>query len=158
MAVQPGLSPALQATVEHDLVFDALVHPWQLPRIRELARRYPDLRIVIDHACKPEIAQGSWAPGEREMQFIADETMALCKLSGCRHRREPRRPRRWSRGCGTRSKASVPRACSGAVIGRCWNWPVATSPGGIYRTGFAPRSLPASMKQSSAATLASCID
>ena len=37
---------------------------------------------MIDHACKPEIAQGSWPPWEREMQFIADETMALCKLSG----------------------------------------------------------------------------
>ena len=80
--LDPLLAPALQAMVEHDLVFDALVHPQHLPRIRELARRHPRLRIVIDHAGKPDIAGGHWLPWAHELQRMGAETAASCKLSG----------------------------------------------------------------------------
>lgn len=80
--LDPLLAPALQAMVEHDLTFDALVHPQHLPRIRELARRHPRLRIVIDHAGKPDIANGQWLPWAHELQRIGAESAASCKLSG----------------------------------------------------------------------------
>jgi L-fuconolactonase len=80
--LQAVLAPALQAMVEHDLVFDALVRPVHLPRIRELARRHPGLRIVIDHGAKPDIARGQWQPWADELRRVADETGAVCKLSG----------------------------------------------------------------------------
>ena len=80
--LDPLLGPALQVMVEHDLVFDALVYPQHLPRIRELARRHPRLRMVIDHGGKPDIANGGWLPWAHELQCVSVETAASCKLSG----------------------------------------------------------------------------
>jgi L-fuconolactonase len=64
------------------LVFDALVRSVHLPRVRELARRHPGLRIVIDHGAKPDVAHGEWQPWAGEMERVAAETSAVCKLSG----------------------------------------------------------------------------
>lgn len=80
--LQSALEPALQAMADHGLVFDALVKSVHLPHIQTLARRYPALRIVIDHAAKPDIAAGQWQPWADAMQHIAGETAAFCKLSG----------------------------------------------------------------------------
>lgn len=80
--LQPALAPALEAMAEHGLVFDALVRALHLPRVRELARRHPALRIVVDHAAKPAIAQAEWQPWADELRRFADETGATCKLSG----------------------------------------------------------------------------
>ncbi len=80
--LQPALEPALDAMAEHGLAFDALVKPAHLPHILTLARRYPDLRIVIDHAAKPDIASGEWQPWADAMAQLAAETSAHCKLSG----------------------------------------------------------------------------
>jgi L-fuconolactonase len=80
--LSPSLVPALSAISQHGLVFDALIRPLHIPRILELARRHPDLRIVIDHAAKPEIAHGQWDDWAHGMQRLARETKAWCKLSG----------------------------------------------------------------------------
>ena len=80
--LQPALEPALRAMVDHGLAFDALVRPAHLEALRQLCGRHPDLRIVIDHAAKPEIAAGAWQPWADDMAHIADETQAVCKLSG----------------------------------------------------------------------------
>ena len=68
--------------VDADLVFDALVKPVHLPHIETLAGRYPDLRIVIDHAGKPDIAADHWQPWADGMARLASHTSAFCKLSG----------------------------------------------------------------------------
>ena len=80
--LQPALAPALQAMVDADLVLDALVKPMHLPHIETLAGRFPDLRIVIDHAGKPDIATGQWQPWADGMARLALHTSAFCKLSG----------------------------------------------------------------------------
>lgn len=80
--LQPRLGPALEAMAECGLVFDALVKAEHLPHILELIRRHPALRVVIDHAAKPGIAQGQWQPWADELARIAAETSAMCKLSG----------------------------------------------------------------------------
>jgi L-fuconolactonase len=80
--LRPELAPALAAMASEGLVFDALVRSVHLPRVRELARRHPGLRIVIDHGAKPDIARGEWQPWAGEMERIAAETGAFCKLSG----------------------------------------------------------------------------
>lgn len=61
--LDPGLEPALAAMVEAGLAFDALVRPRHLPSLRELIRRWPGLRVVIDHGGKPDIGAGDWTPG-----------------------------------------------------------------------------------------------
>lgn len=80
--LQPALAPALRAMSDCGLVFDALVKSAHLPHILTLALRYPDLRLVIDHAAKPAIAAGEWQPWADGIAHIAAETQAMCKLSG----------------------------------------------------------------------------
>lgn len=80
--LQPALVPALQAMAGCDLVFDALVKPVHLPHLLTLAARHPDLRIVIDHAGKPDIAADQWQPWADGMASLASQTGAWCKLSG----------------------------------------------------------------------------
>lgn len=80
--LQPALAPALDAMAVHGLVFDALVRPLHLPRLAELCRRHPRLQVVVDHGAKPAIAQGQWQPWAGELQRLARETQAVCKLSG----------------------------------------------------------------------------
>jgi len=80
--LRPELAPALEALSAHGLVLDALVRSEHLARVRALAQRHPRLQIVIDHGAKPDIARGEWQPWAGEMERVAAETGAVCKLSG----------------------------------------------------------------------------
>ena len=64
------------------LAFDALVFPRHLEHLRILLDRNPDLRVVIDHGAKPNIAAGAFDDWAEAMAALASETHALCKLSG----------------------------------------------------------------------------
>jgi L-fuconolactonase len=76
------VQPALAEIAARRLVFDALIRPQHLRVVLELARRHPELRIVIDHGAKPDIAAGDWQPWAAEIAILARETQAVCKLSG----------------------------------------------------------------------------
>ncbi len=80
--LRPALAPAIEAMIAADLTFDALIKPRHLPILRRFAKRWPALRIVIDHGAKPDIAGGAFEPWASEMAAIARETGATCKLSG----------------------------------------------------------------------------
>ena len=77
---------AIERLIEHDLAFDALIFARHVPSLIEFARRYPKLRIVIDHGAKPPIrddvdaAWQSWADGI--VQLAALPQKPFCKLSG----------------------------------------------------------------------------
>ena len=79
----PGLDPALDAMIAHGLSLDALVLTRHLPHLLALARRRPELAIVIDHGAKPPIAvgdkDGAWARG---IDALAAQPQVFCKLSG----------------------------------------------------------------------------
>jgi L-fucono-1,5-lactonase len=77
-----GLRPALRALEERNLAFDALVRPAHLPHLLALTERHADLRIVVDHGGKPDVASGSLAGWAEDMTRIARESSACCKLSG----------------------------------------------------------------------------
>ena len=75
---------AYGALIDHDLSFDALGFPRHLAHFLALLRRYPAMRVVVDHCMKPEIhghpaGFDHWAAG---MARIAGETHAFCKFSG----------------------------------------------------------------------------
>ena len=80
--LQPSLQPVLEAIAASGLTFDALVKPVHLPYLLELLRRHPDLRVVVDHGAKPDIARGGWQPWADGLMRIAEDTSAYCKLSG----------------------------------------------------------------------------
>lgn len=84
-----ALRPCFDAICDAELCFDALVHPQHLGRLLTLCQRHPELRVVIDHAAKPAIAErefDTWAEG---IAALARETNAHCKLSGLVTEAEP---------------------------------------------------------------------
>ena len=80
--LQPKLAPALRAVTALDLSFDLLVRPAHLKAAHTLLVRHPDLRAIVDHGGKPDIAGGLWQPWADDMRHIGRDTSAYCKLSG----------------------------------------------------------------------------
>ena len=80
--LQSAVEPALHAMADHGLAFDALVRPPHLPVLATLCARHPALRVVIDHAGKPAVAQQQWQPWADDLARLAGDTQAVCKLSG----------------------------------------------------------------------------
>ncbi len=81
--LRDDLRPALEAMITHGLTFDALVYTRHLPFIDQLARRYPDLRIVIDHGAKPPLGKPEeMAQWRNHIAALAQNANVSCKLSG----------------------------------------------------------------------------
>jgi L-fuconolactonase len=74
---------AFRAICDHDLTFDALGFPRHLAPFDTILRRYPGMRVVVDHCMKPQIRSHSaesfrqWADG---LSRLAD-TGAFVKFS-----------------------------------------------------------------------------
>ncbi len=77
-----SLAPALQAMAERNLTFDALVRPLHLPMLLRFCERYPELRVVLDHGAKPNIAAREFDAWAADMAQLAKDTACYCKLSG----------------------------------------------------------------------------
>jgi len=81
--LRPEIEPALAAMVEHGLSFDALVFTRHLPHVAELARRWPDLIVIVDHGAKPPLARpetlAAWRGAVAEIARLPN---VACKLSG----------------------------------------------------------------------------
>ncbi len=80
--LQPRLDAVFRALIDLDLSFDVLIRPPHLRSSLTLLTRYPDLRAIVDHCAKPDVAQRMWQPWADGMRSIALETGAWCKLSG----------------------------------------------------------------------------
>jgi L-fuconolactonase len=80
--LRPALAPAIAAMIAHDLRFDALIQPRHLPMIADFLNIYPELKVVIDHGAKPDIANAGFQPWADGMRRIAEQSTAYCKLSG----------------------------------------------------------------------------
>jgi L-fuconolactonase len=76
------IAPALAAMRENGLAFDALVKPRHLPVLEEFLVRHADMRVVIDHGAKPDIAAGDLKNWAASIRRIAGSTRAFCKFSG----------------------------------------------------------------------------
>lgn len=75
---------AFRALCDLDLTFDALGFPPHIDNFLTIFKRYPGMRVVVDHCMKPQIRDHTertfrvWADG---MARIASETSACCKFS-----------------------------------------------------------------------------
>lgn len=76
------LDAAILAIIDHDLAFDALVKPRQLKGLLKRIERHEDLRVVIDHGAKPEIAEGRFINWQKDMAALSVHPTVHCKLSG----------------------------------------------------------------------------
>jgi len=79
---RPELGIVLDALVEKNVCFDALVRSVHLPYLLNCLTRHPELHVVIDHGAKPNIAAGEWQPWADSIALIADQSCAYCKISG----------------------------------------------------------------------------
>lgn len=77
-----GIDPAFHALIEHDLVFDALVTPRHVKVLTHRLQRHPQLRVVVDHAAKPDVGAVSLTAWMNDLEALAANTSAYCKLSG----------------------------------------------------------------------------
>jgi L-fuconolactonase len=77
---------AIERLIDLDLAFDALIYARHVPLLIEFVKRYPKLRIVIDHGAKPPIRDGiekGWQPWADAITQLAELPQNLyCKLSG----------------------------------------------------------------------------
>jgi L-fuconolactonase len=64
------------------LVYDLLIRPREIPAALETVRALPQLRFVIDHIAKPEIARNGFAAWSGLIQPFGDQGHVWCKLSG----------------------------------------------------------------------------
>ena len=80
--LRPELDAVFRKLIELDLRFDALVLPVHLSNLIELLKRYPELKLVVDHGGKPDIDAGAMQPWADDMSAIAGQSGAFCKLSG----------------------------------------------------------------------------
>jgi len=81
--LQAKLAPVLNAIATEGLVFDALILPDQIAVITELAKRHPQLSIVLDHAAKPQFGDAdAMAKWVSEIEKLAVLPNVTCKVSG----------------------------------------------------------------------------
>ncbi|MCI1755265.1 MAG: amidohydrolase family protein [Sphingobium sp.] len=76
------LTPAFACMRELGLCFDALCRTENIEELAILGHRHPDLKIVLNHAAKPDIASGelnSWRENMREISRLEN---VFCKVSG----------------------------------------------------------------------------
>jgi L-fuconolactonase len=80
--LRPSVAPALDAIEAAGLRLDALVTGRHLPHLARCLAERPDLKVVIDHGAKPDIAGDARDDWASQMRTIAADTGAYCKLSG----------------------------------------------------------------------------
>lgn len=80
--IDQGRPEVFAALIERSLSFDALVVPKQLPTLIEFVSRYPELRVVVDHAAKPEISGPPQAEWQAALRDLSSSPNVFCKVSG----------------------------------------------------------------------------
>jgi L-fuconolactonase len=72
----------LAAVATAGLAYDLLVRERELPAARAVARRFPELTLVVDHLAKPRIREGVAVPWAAELAALARHPNVACKVSG----------------------------------------------------------------------------
>ena len=73
---------AFDAIVDLGLRFDALGFPHHSAPFLEVFQLYPEMKVVIDHCMKPQIADDGFDDWAGNIERLARQTNALIKLSG----------------------------------------------------------------------------
>lgn len=79
---RPDVEHGLNALAQRGLGYDLLIRDHQLPQAIRLAERLPELRLVLDHAGKPPIADGDLADWADRLRLLARHPQVVCKVSG----------------------------------------------------------------------------
>jgi len=80
--LRPEILRGLKVLETHQVPFDLLFYVKHLKHAATLARRFPDLPLVIDHLAKPGIKQQSFDDWLPHLKSAAECKNVFCKLSG----------------------------------------------------------------------------
>ena len=79
---RPDVRRGLRAVQARGLVYDLLIRPREMGAALETVQALPDLRFVIDHIAKPEIAKNGFERWAKLMKPFGTQAQVWCKLSG----------------------------------------------------------------------------
>jgi L-fuconolactonase len=81
--LQPAALEGLALLAERGVPFDVVaVLPRHLEHVATIARRLPDLRLIVDHLAKPPIADKGWEPWAGLLGAAAQHPNVYAKVSG----------------------------------------------------------------------------
>lgn len=80
--LRPKVIDSLKAIADSGLPFDILTFTRHLPHVIAALKQVPNLRAVVDHISKPEIAHGVLDPWRAHIEEIAGFQNVSCKVSG----------------------------------------------------------------------------
>lgn len=80
--LRPDVIAGLKELERRDIPYDLLLRPHHLDVVCELVDKVPDLRMVIDHIAKPDIAQRMWEPWAGGMERVSAFPQIHVKISG----------------------------------------------------------------------------
>ena len=80
--VQPKFVEAVQSLQQYDLPFDICIFYHQFGDALKLVESCPNIRFVLDHFGKPDIAQGEMRNWSQGISALARHENVWCKLSG----------------------------------------------------------------------------
>ena len=79
---RPDVRRGLRAVGAAGLAYDLLVRPHQLPAALAVTGALGDVRFILDHGAKPDIASGALEPWASLISGLAARPNVWCKLSG----------------------------------------------------------------------------
>jgi L-fuconolactonase len=79
---RPDVRRGLRAVGAAGLAYDLLVRPPQMPAALAVTGALGDVRFVLDHGAKPEIASGRFEPWASLIRDLAARPNVSCKVSG----------------------------------------------------------------------------
>jgi L-fuconolactonase len=79
---RPDVRRGLRAVCAAGLTYDLLVRPGQLPATLAVTGALGNVRFVLDHGAKPEIAHGRLEPWASLIRDLAARPNVVCKVSG----------------------------------------------------------------------------
>jgi L-fuconolactonase len=80
--LRPAVRRGLRAVGGAGLTYDLLIRPVQLPAALAVTGDLGDVRFVLDHGAKPDIAQGRLEPWASLTRDLAAGPNVYCKVSG----------------------------------------------------------------------------
>jgi L-fuconolactonase len=80
--VQPHFIEGVRLLSQFDFTFDICIKPQQIPLAIHLVSECPDVRFVLDHCGKPNIAEHQLQPWQEHLSALAELPNVVCKLSG----------------------------------------------------------------------------
>jgi L-fuconolactonase len=80
--LRPEVKPGLRAVADAALAYDLLLRPPQIAAATRLCAAMPDVRFVVDHLAKPDIAHDGYDRWSALMAPFSEMPHVWCKLSG----------------------------------------------------------------------------